>query len=110
MTMDQWRFDWGHFRKCVAISAVVGLGIPVAWEIIKLLALGLGLAGQFLVLIVGMFSLYVLVFPWYLIFGWRVAAHWPYFSFANAIIGGLIWGIVSSRNRFHIHREPAPPV
>lgn len=98
--MNQSQFDWAHFRKCVAISAASGLGIPVLWEIIKILCQFLGLAGQFLVLIAGAFSLYILTFPWYFIFGFDVVtAHWPYFSFSTAVLAGLTWGMVTARNR-----------
>jgi hypothetical protein len=98
--MKQRQFAWSYFGKCVGFSALLGLGIPALWLVIRALASKLGDADQFLVLLGGTFSLYILTFPWYFIFGWKlVVAHWPYFSFANAILLGMIWGSVTGRNR-----------
>jgi hypothetical protein len=108
--MSQSHFDWPHFGKCLAISAAAGLGIPVLWEIIKFFALFFGVFGQFVILIAGALSLYVLCFPWYLILGFSlVTAHWAYFSFATALLLGLIWGTVTARNR-PILPPPSSPI
>jgi hypothetical protein len=98
--MKQRQFCWSYFRKCVGFSALAGAGIPAFWLAIKALASKLDDADQFLVLLAGMFSLYVLTFPWYFIFGWAlVVAHWPYFSFVNAVLLGVILGGIRGRNR-----------
>jgi hypothetical protein len=108
--MNQSHFDWPHFGKCVTISAAAGLGVPVLWELVKLIGSVFGIFGQFLILIAGALSLYVLCFPWYLIFGLSlVTAHWAYFSIATAILVGLTWGTVTARNR-PLSPPPTSPI
>lgn len=93
-------FAWSYFGKCVGVGALLGAALPAAWFVLKAIASTFDDEGQFLLLLGGVFSLYVVTFPWYFIFGWElVVNHWPYFWFANAMIAGLIWGSVTGSNR-----------
>lgn len=105
--MNRATFDWDHFRKCEVIAGAVGFGAPIAWVILNILFQILGVIGQLVTLIVAGIGLYVLVFPWTLIFNetWTTD-HWPIFVFVDAILVGVVWGGVTARNR---HLLPPPP-
>jgi hypothetical protein len=92
-------FDWFHLGKFVGISALVGVGIPAAWVVIRLLTSTFDPAGQLLMLLLGVLSLYALAFPWAFLFPVLVSEHWYYFTFLNAVLVGLALGTVTARDR-----------